>query len=95
MMNSLAGQFKGGFSIGQGFECVEVLLDEERTRGNMLAFVCYDADLFPLPNISDWRDKAYAKKITKVVLDHTATVNAEVWLDDVKIKNYSEVPDDD
>lgn len=94
-MSSLAEQFKGGFSIGQGFECVEVLLDEERTRGNILAFVCYDADLFPLPNISDWPDKAHAKKIMKVVLDHTATVNAEVWLDDVKIKNYSEVHDDD
>jgi hypothetical protein len=93
-MTSLAEQFKGGFSIGQGFECVEVLLDEERTRGNILAFVCYDANLFPLPNISGWHDKAHAKKIIDVVRDRTASVSAEVWLDDVKIKEYMEDSDE-
>ena len=87
MRINLAEYFKGGFSIGRGFGTDEILLDEKRTKGNVLAFLCYDADLMPVPDISTWSEKG-RKRVLDVVRERTNAINAEVWVDDVKVKDY-------
>ena len=87
MRINLAEYFKGGFSIGRGFDTDEILLDEKRTKGHVLYFLCYDANLFPAPDISTWSEKG-RERVLKVVRERTNAVNAEVWVDDVKVKDY-------
>lgn len=87
MRVNLAEYFKGGFSIGCGFDTDEILLDEKRTKGNILAFLCYDANLVPSPDISTWSEMG-RKRVLDVVRERTNAINAEVWVDDVKVKNY-------
>ncbi|WP_225418438.1 hypothetical protein [Lacticaseibacillus daqingensis] len=88
-MISLAERFKAGFTLGHGIETDEILLDEKRTQGHVLAFLCYDANMYPAPDISTWSALARSKVLDSV-RRHTNAVNAEVWVDSVKVKDYIE-----
>jgi len=87
MSISLAERFKAGFTIGNGIDTDEILIDEKRTKGHVLAFLCYDANLWPAPDISTWPALS-RNRVLYVVKERTNAVNAEVWVDSLKLKDY-------
>lgn len=86
---NLAERFKAGFTFGEGMATDEVLLDEKRTKGHVLAFLVYDANMWPAPDLSTWSSKG-RQKLIRLISQKVKDVNAEVWVDDVKVKDYKE-----
>lgn len=74
--------FKGKHPI----ETVEWYLDEESSNGDKTVYFAYDANLYPLPYFSTWKDEEYKQKQVKAALDMCKDFKGEVWLDDVKIR---------
>lgn len=58
---------------------------------NFLQFFAYDANLYPTPDFSTWKDNKFKQKQIKKALEFTKDFYGEVWLDDVKIKEKSEM----
>lgn len=67
-------------------ETVEWYLDEESSNGDKAVYFAYDANLYPLPYFSTWKDEEYKQKQVKAALDMCKGFKGEVWLDDVKIR---------
>lgn len=86
-MNNL-DKFKGGFAISgkEPWETVEWLLDKENSTEEKLLFQAYDANMWPLPNISKWPESDHKQKQINRALEIFNNVDGEVWLDDIKIK---------
>lgn len=85
-------KYKGGFSVGKGYETVEILLDKDSSTKEKLYFQAYDANLSALPNVSTWK-KAWADKHIKFLEGQVSSnFTGEVWLDDVLIRAKTDKP---
>ncbi|MFD1399676.1 hypothetical protein ACFQ41_10195 [Lacticaseibacillus suilingensis] len=84
---NLHEQFKGGFTRGSGIRTEEILHDDRVTNEHVLQFLMYDANLYPCPNLSTWKPKA-RQAVIDFVKERVSKVNADVWVDDVKVKDY-------
>lgn len=60
-------------------------LDEDESTGNKLQYYGYDANLYPLPDLSKTSEENQRKVIEKFKQLFKKD-NIEIWLDDVKIK---------
>lgn len=80
-------QFKGGFTRGTGIRTEEILHDNRVMGKHELQFQIYDANLYPLPNLSTWKPKT-KQDVINFVKGKVSKVNADVWVDDVQIKKY-------
>ena len=80
-------QFKGGFTRGSGISAEEILHDDRVRDEHKLQFLMYDANLYACPNLSTWEPKA-KQAVIDFVKDKVFKVNADVWVDDVQIKEY-------
>ena len=80
--------FKGGFTVSgkHPIESIEWIL-EENSNDDKIVFQAYDANLHPLPNISNWENKELINKQINKALIITKEFYGEVWLDDIKIKS--------
>ena len=84
-------KYKSGFTVEViDGECsvwdMEWLFDEENTTENKLVFMGYDANLYPAPNFSTWKEGKWKQKQIDAALRRARDFEGEVWLDDVKIK---------
>ena len=85
-------KYKGGFTItgNHPIETEDWLFQKDKSDQNKLVFYGYDANLFPMPNLSERPDNAYNRKwfekLKNTALEFTKDFKGEVWLDDVKIK---------
>ena len=66
------------------------ILSRDSMSDNFLQFFAYDANLYPTPDFSTWKDNKFKQKQIKKALEFTKDFYGEVWLDDVKIKEKSE-----
>lgn len=92
-------KYKAGFDVELGHRILTEIwcFEEKQSNENKLVFYGYDANLFPLPNLSERNDKSnhiWVKKAKEKALELTKGFNGEVWLDDVKIKRIVENEDD-
>ncbi len=67
------------------------ILSRDSMSDNFLQFFAYDANLYPTPDFSTWKDNKFKQKQIKKALEFTKDFYGEVWLDDVKIKEKSEM----
>lgn len=84
-------KYKSGFTVEViDGECsvwdMEWLFDEENTTENKLVFMGYDANLYPAPNFSTWKEGKWKQKQIDAALRRARDFEGEVWLDDVRIK---------
>ena len=84
-------KYKSGFTVEViDGECsvwdMEWLFDEENTTENKLVFMGYDANLYPAPNFSTWKEDKWKQKQIDAALRRARDFEGEVWLDDVKIR---------
>ena len=84
-------KYKSGFTVEViDGECsvwdMEWLFDEEKTTENKLVFMGYDANLYPAPNFSTWKEGKWKQKQIDAALRRARDFEGEVWLDDVKIR---------
>ena len=84
-------KYKSGFTVEViDGECsvwdMEWLFDEENTTENKLVFMGYDANLYPAPNFSTWKEGKWKQKQIDAGLRRARDFEGEVWLDDVRIK---------
>lgn len=84
-------KYKAGFDVVLGHRILTEIwcFEEKLSNENKLVFYGYDANLFPLPNLSErtnYGDKMWVEKAKEIALELTKDFNGEVWLDDVKIK---------
>lgn len=78
-------RYKGGISIGDGIAGEEWLLDEEKTTGSSLHLLGYDANLYPMPDLSR-RPTKYQEHIKGEVLKHLKDWKGKVYLDGQLVK---------
>lgn len=83
----LLEKYKGGFTFGEGWETDEILINEKETKDNCLCLWAYDANMMPAPNISKWSKQA-REKLVKRLKKCLTNLNADVWIDDLQIKEY-------
>ena len=83
----LLEKYKGGFSFGRDFDTVEVLINDQDTDDNKLCLWAYDGAFMPLPNITSWSQSGRDKLINQL-RNCLADLNADVWIDDLQIKEY-------
>lgn len=84
-------KYKSGFTVEViDGECsvwdMEWLFDEENTTENKLVYMGYDANLYPAPNFSTWKEGKWKQKQIDTGLRRARDFEGEVWLDDVRIK---------
>jgi len=85
-------KYKSGFTVSgkHPYETEEWVYSEEHSNKNKIVFLGYDANLFPMPNLSSRPDNDYNKawfaRLKQLALNFTKDFTGEVWLDDVKIK---------
>lgn len=84
-------KYKAGFDVEKGHRILTEIwcFEEKQSNDNKLVFYGYDANLFPLPNLSErtnYGDKMWVEKAKEIALELTKDFKGEVWLDDVKIK---------
>lgn len=85
-------KYKGGFTVTgkHPIETEDWLFSKKYSNSNKLVFIGYDANLFPMPNLSERPDNAYNRAwfetLKKTALEFTKDFDGEVWLDDVRIK---------
>ena len=84
-------KYKSGFTVEViDGECsvwdMEWLFDEENTTENKLVFMGYDANLYPAPNFSTWKEGKWKQKQIDAALRRARDFEGQVWLDDVRIK---------
>lgn len=78
-------KFTGGFTIGDGMETIELIINDKVKNDNVLKLWAYDASLYPLPDFSGWM-KDIQGKVKEYVLERTTGLDIEVWIDDTQIK---------
>lgn len=83
----LLEKYKGGFTFGEDYETQEIIPNKVDTDDNCLCLWAYDADFMPLPNISKW-SKSAREQLVKRLKKKLADLNADVWIDDLQIKEY-------
>ncbi|WP_125767302.1 hypothetical protein [Lapidilactobacillus wuchangensis] len=86
---TLHDSWKGGFTLnfsGDSMFDEEWLLDERNKEPDELHFMGYDANLYPLPNLSKIPSQ-HRQEVINQALSRFRKVNADVWLDDCQIKN--------
>ena len=84
----MLSKYKSGFTVSgkHPIEEVEWLFNEEESTEIKLLFQAYDAALYPLLNLSGWKNGDWENKNIQAGLERTKDFTGEVWLDDVKIK---------
>ena len=88
-------KYKAGFDVELGHRILTEIwcFEEKLSNENKLVFYGYDANLFPLPNLSERNDKSnqmWVEQAKEEALELTKDFNGEVWLDDIKIKEIVE-----
>lgn len=89
-------KYKKGFTVSgkHPIETEDWLFSKVESNPNKLVFLGFDANLSPMPNLSERPDNEYNrvwfKKLKRVALEFTKDFKGEVWLDDVKIKEGKE-----
>lgn len=80
--------YDNGFDVYGKSDWADVnwLYNEKASNEKELLFQAYDANLWPLPNFSTWKDKNWKQKQIEKALKFTKDFTGEVWLDDTKIK---------
>ena len=68
------------------YETVEWLFGKKESSDDKLVFLAYDANLWPLPIFSTWKDEKWKQKQINHALAFTHDFEGEVWLDDVMVK---------
>ena len=81
----LLEKYKGGFTFGEDWETYEILINEKETKDNCLCLWVYDANMMPALNISKWPKQA-REKLVKRLKKCLTNLNADVWIDDLQIK---------
>lgn len=64
-------------------EDVTWILQEEESNGEKLVYYSYDANLFPCPNYSTWKETEFKERQKNVALSLLKGIDKEMWLDDV------------
>lgn len=78
-------RYKGGISIGDGIAGEEWLLDEENTTVNSLHLLGYDANMYPMPDLSR-RPAKYQDHVKCEVLKQLNEWDGAVYLDGQLVK---------
>lgn len=92
--DELIKRFAGGigvYSDESDYLNVNWLLDKDETSDDVLKLIAYDANMYPLPELSKWRSKEWQRENIYTCLDALKDFDIEVWLDDIKIKVKSEL----
>ncbi len=81
-------KYAGGFDVRgkTDYETVEWIFSKPDSNEHKLLFHAYDANLWPLPDFSKWKDEEWKMKQIRKARDFTQGFTGEVWLDDVQIK---------
>lgn len=84
-------KYKAGFDVELGHRILTEIwcFEEKQSNDNKLVFYGYDANLLPLPFLSQRNDKSnqmWVEKAKEIALELTKDFKGEVWLDDVRIK---------
>lgn len=85
---SYKDKYKSGFTVSFGNRICneEWILKGKMSNEEKLVFHGYDANLWPLPSLSERPQNEYVDKVKKVALERTIEFDGEVWLDNVRIK---------
>ena len=67
-------------------ENVEWFYDKKNSTESKIVYLAYDANCYPLSDLSTWKSKEHRDKQVEVALKFTNEFNGEVWLDDIRIK---------
>lgn len=89
---SLLDEWKGGFTLRFNSHPIcdeEWLLDDRYSTETELHFIGYDANLYPLPDLST-ANKHHRRATLENASIRLAKVHVEVWLDDIKLKGAGE-----
>lgn len=80
--------YSTGFDVNGKYdiETVEWIFDENESNESKLQFLAYDANLWPLPHFSTWRNEDWKRKQMSKAYEFTKDFTGEVWLDDVLVK---------
>jgi hypothetical protein len=92
--NELIKRFSGGIGVNsdeRDYLNVNWLLDKDETSDDVLKLISYDANMYPLPDLSKWSSKEWRRENIYTCLDALKDFDIEVWLDDIKIKDKSEL----
>lgn len=81
-------KYRAGFAVkSDNPMCGEDwMFDKKSSTNEKLVFQGYDANLFPLPNLSTWPETMWKQKVIQTGMQRTIDFTGEVWLDDVRIK---------
>lgn len=67
-------------------ETIEFILNKkEYKKTGKKVYQAYDANFYPLPNISEW-NKEYADKILHFCKNRLKKEDGEIYIDDIKLK---------
>lgn len=88
LSSSTINKYKAGFCVDHKHPMCseEWLFSEEHSNDNKLVFLGYDANLYPMLNLSERPKTEWNDYVKKCGLERTKNFNGEVWLDDVRIK---------
>ncbi len=87
--HDLIKRFEAGLDTGDPQYGETWLVDEQRTKDNVLYLQAYDANLWPCTNFSTWR-QGYIEQVTEEILHDIGDLNVTIWLDDIKVRDYQE-----
>ena len=89
-MKRTIDNIKAGWTWGKDIWAVEWLFDDVNSTDTKLIFLSYDISLSPIPMLSKWEDVPNRNDNIKKALSILEGINADVWLDDIKIKEVQE-----
>jgi len=80
-------KYSGGFEVNgkTDWDTVNWILSKTESNESKLLFQAYDANLWPLPDFSAWKDEEWKKKQIVRGLSFADGFLGEVWLDDVML----------
>lgn len=90
MMKRTIDNVKAGWTWGKDIWAVEWLFDDVNSTDTNLMFLAYDANLWPMPVLSKWPVEETRYSNITLALSILEGINADVWLDDIKIKEVQE-----
>lgn len=81
-------KYKAGFCVDHKHPMCseEWLFSEEHSTDTKLVFLGYDANLYPMRDLSERPNTDWNNYVKQRGLERTKNFDGEVWLDDVRIK---------
>lgn len=88
-MENLLAKYKGGFSYGEQYETVELILNEESSNNQQLYFEAYNANLYPLPEFETWTQQGKDRLVNAV--NEKIPENIKILIDGIVIRNAKSI----